>query len=124
MNKIRDDLQELVSIYDQLHKKYKDKLIRYGKAIASMDETKTAEFQKLANRAKQLKSEDDYDSFIEHVHEYAERIATGDAAKEVWLDWCDVREAEELASIDALNKIFHETTEKILTQPLDGTTPG
>lgn len=119
MDRITSELKEHVETYAQLYEGSKMKVDRYCKALASMDDAKRSEFQKLANRARRIKSADDYRSFMEHVHEYAERIANGEAAKQVWMVWCDLREKEEAASIDALNNIYHESMKKALSRPIE-----
>ncbi|MBO6265665.1 MAG: hypothetical protein IJ625_02395 [Acidaminococcaceae bacterium] len=119
MNRLKEDFKEFVEIYTVLAQEAQEAYITYLEAVASMDAKQKAEMQRLCDRLDRLQSEDDRVSFMKRAHEYATRIADGEAAKDLWAEWCKEREKEEREGIDALNEVIEGAVNRVMNRPID-----
>ena len=115
MNDVLHELKDIVDTCALLYEEKQENLISYLEAVAIMTQEQKAELQRLVDRAKRLDREADRDSFLDHVHEYAGRIAAGEPAKKLWQEWAALRDEEDKEKIDSLNATYRAAVEKTLT---------
>ena len=119
MNRLKEDFKEFVEIYTVLAQEAQEAYITYLEAVASMEAKQKAEMQRLCDRLNQMQSEDDRVSFLRRAHEYATRIADGEAAKDLWSEWRKEREKERKSDIDALNEVIEGAVNRVISRPID-----